>query len=179
VNASARYVENRSENVQSGLAGSEGSTGSTLSKAFAPSITVTWLGGVVTSFQRSISTSDQVTTGNTSRREQSDWNGSLSFGFKPPRSIMRLPNPIRTTVTYTTSTVTVCLLQAGSSECLPVSDSYRSAIDARLDTGISAQVRGGASFSYVVTAQRSLSREYAQTVFSVFAEIFFVSGQIR
>lgn len=179
VNASARYVENRSENVQSGLAGSEGSTGSTLSKAFAPSITVTWLGGVVTSFQRSISTSDQVTTGNTSRREQSDWNGSLSFGFKPPRSIMRLPNPIRTTVTYTTSTVTVCLLQAGSSECLPVSDNYRSAIDARLDTGISAQVRGGASFSYVVTAQRSLSREYAQTVFSVFAEIFFVSGQIR
>jgi len=60
-----------------------------------------------------------------------------------------------------------------------VSDSYRSAIDARLDTGFSSQLRGGASFSYVVTAQRHLSREFAQTVFSVFAEIFFVSGQLR
>jgi hypothetical protein len=31
----------------------------------------------------------------------------------------------------------------------------------------------------VITAQRHLSREFSQMVFSVFAEIFFVSGQVR
>jgi hypothetical protein len=179
VNASARYVENRAENVQAGLAGGESSSGSTIGKAFAPSLTVTWIGGVVTSFQRGKSTSDQVTSGNTSRRDQSDWNASLSFGFRPPRSLLRMSSDIRTTVSYVTSTTTVCLRQAGSEECLPVSESYRSAIDARMDTGFSSEVRGGASLSYVITAQRHLSREYAQTVFSVFAEIFFVSGQLR
>jgi len=179
VNANARYVETSTENQQSGRAGGEGSVGSTIGKAFSPSVTVTWMGGVVTSLQRGRATSDQVTTGNTTRRLQDDWNASLSFGFRPPRSIVRLSNDIRTTLSYVTSTVTVCLEQAGSADCLPVSDSYRSAIDARLDTGFSSQLRGGASFSYVVTAQRHLSREFAQTVFSVFAEIFFVSGQLR
>jgi hypothetical protein len=179
INASARYVENRTENVQAGLAGSEGSTAVTTGKTLSPSVSLTWIGGVVTALQHGRSSSDQLTSGNVSTREQQDWNASVNFGFKPPRSLVRLSSDLRTTMTYVTSSATVCLLQAGSDECVPISDTYRSAFDVRLDTGFSAQVRGGASFSYVITGQRHLSREYAQTVFSVFAEIFFVSGQIR
>jgi hypothetical protein len=62
---------------------------------------------------------------------------------------------------------------------VPVSESYRSTLDVRMDTGFSSQVRGGANFSYVINGQRHLSREFSQMVFSVFAEIFFVSGQLR
>ena len=179
VNASARYVQNRSQNRQAGLAGGEGSTAETLGKAFSPSVTLTWRGGIVTTLQHNTARTDGVTSGNTSRRDQEDWNASLNFAFRPPRSIVRLPNEIRTTLSYATSTVVVCLLQANATECAPISDSYRSALDVRLDTGFSSQVRGGANFSYVITAQRHLSREFSQMVFSVFAEIFFVSGQLR
>jgi hypothetical protein len=179
VNANARYVENRSENVQAGLAGGEGSRSLTVGKSLAPSLSLTWGGGIVTALQHGRSTSDQITSGNTTKRDQSDWNGSVSFGFRVPRSFLRSANEIRTTLNYVVSDVTVCLLQAGADECIPVSNSYRSALDVRLDTGFSSQVRAGASFSYVVNAQRHVSREFAQTVFAVFAEIFFVSGQIR
>jgi len=179
INANARYVENRSENVQAGLAGGEGSTSLTVGKSLTPSLSLTWGGGVVTALQHGRSTSDQITSGNTTRREQADWSGSVSFGFRVPRTFLRRANEIRTTLNYVVSEVTVCLLQAGAVDCIPVSDSYRSALDVRLDTGFSSQVRAGASFSHVVTAQRHVSREFAQTVFAVFAEIFFVSGQIR
>lgn len=179
INASARYIESTSENVQPGLAGGEGSVAETRSKALAPSVTLTWRGGIVTTLQYSTATSDGITSGNTSRRDQEDWNASLNFSFRMPRSLLRLRNEIRTTLTYSTSTVAVCLVQAGADECLPISETYRSTIDARLDTGFSSQVRGGANFSYVITAQRHLSREFSQMVFSVFAEIFFVSGQLR
>lgn len=179
INASARYVESRSENLQPGLAGGEGTVGETRSKALAPSLTLTWRGGIVTTVQYSAATSDGVTSGNTTRRDQEDWNGSLNFAFRTPQSLLRLRNEIRTTITYATSTVATCLIQVNASECLPVSESYRSALDVRMDTGFSSQVRGGANFSYVITGQRHLSREFSQMVFSIFAEIFFVSGQLR
>jgi hypothetical protein len=179
VNASARYVENRTENVQTGLTAGGGSTAVTTGTTLSPSLSLTWGRGIVTSLQHGRSQSDQLTSGNTSAREQADWNASVNFGFKPPRSLVRMTNDIRTTLTYVTSSTTVCLLQAGADTCTPVSDSYRSAYDLRMDTGFSSQVRGGASFSYVLTGQRHLSREYSQTVFSVFAEIFFISGQVR
>jgi hypothetical protein len=179
VNASARYAETRTENVQPGLAGGEGSMAESRGTAVAPAVTLTWRGGIVTSLQYSTSTSDAVTSGNISRRDQADWNASVNFAFRMPRSLVRLPNEIRATLGYSTSTVAACLIQAGTDECVPVSESYRSTIDVRLDTGLSSQVRGGANFSYAITAQRHLSREFSQMVFSVFAEIFLVSGQLR
>jgi hypothetical protein len=179
INASARYVQSRSENQQPGLAGGQGTISESRSKALAPSLTLTWGGGIVTSMQYNTATSDAVTSGNTTRRDQDDWNGSLSFAFRMPQSLVRLRSDIRTAVTYATSTVATCLVQVNTTECVPVSESYRSTLDVRMDTGFSSQVRGGANFSYVINGQRHLSREFSQMVFSVFAEIFFVSGQLR
>ena len=179
INASLRYTESSSENVQPGLAGGEGSIAESRAKALAPSVTLTWSGGIVTTVQYSTAESDAITSGNTSRRDQEDWNASLNFAFRTPASIVRLPNEIRATITYATSTTVICLIQANTSECAPVSESYRSTLDVRMDTGFSSQVRGGANFSYVINGQRHLSREFSQMVFSVFAEIFFVSGQLR
>jgi hypothetical protein len=179
INASARYSETSSENVQPGPGGGEGSTAQTRGRTLSPSVTLTWGGGIATSLQYSTATSDAITSGNIARRDQEDWNTSVNFAFRTPRSLLRLRNEIRTTLTYSRSTVAVCLIQAGTDACVPVSESYRSVMDARIDTGFSSQVRGGANFSYVITGQRHLSREFSQMVFSVFAEIFFVSGQIR
>jgi hypothetical protein len=103
----------------------------------------------------------------------------MNLGFRLPRSLVRMRSDIRTTLSVNSSVVTTCLLRAGASECSPVSDSRRRAVDLRLDTGFSPQVRGGASFSYVLTEQRQTSARYSQLTVTVFAEIFFESGQIR
>ncbi|HET7039874.1 MAG TPA: hypothetical protein VFH97_08290, partial [Gemmatimonadales bacterium] len=145
----------------------------------APSLTVTWVGGIVTTVQLGNITSEQVTSGNVTRREQRDVGATANFAFRPPRSLVRLPNDIRSTLSYNRSSTDICLVRAETVECAPVSNTRRSALDIRMDTGFSSQLRAGLSFNYVVTEQRHLSSELAQVIFTVFAEIFFVSGQIR
>jgi len=46
-----------------------------------------------------------------------------------------------------------------------------------MDTGMSSTVVGGLSFSYILTDQRHLSSRFSQYVFTVFAEINFVTGR--
>jgi hypothetical protein len=179
LNANARLTRVTSLNEQPGLAGGPSSRTENTTRAFSPSVSVTWAGGILTSLQHSRSTSDALTSGNTTRRDQDDWAGSLNFGFRPPRSLIRLQNDIRTTLSVASSVVATCLLSAGSTDCSPVSDSRRKAVDLRLDTGFSPQVRGGASFSYVLTEQRQTAGRYSQLTVTVFAEIFFLSGQVR
>ena len=179
LSANARLTRSFSLTEQPGLAGGEPSRTENTARAVAPSVSITWIGGIITSMQYSHATSDALTSGNTTRRDQEDWSGAMNFGFRLPRSLIRLRNDIRTTLSVNSSVVTTCLLPGGATECSPVSDSRRRAVDLRLDTGFSPQVRGGASFSYVLTEQRQTSARYSQLTVTVFAEIFFLSGQIR
>lgn len=179
INANGRLSETVTESRQIG-AGEGGESGTeTRQRALAPSLTVSWAGGVVTTFQLGRSKSDQSTSGNLTKRDQQDLGGTASFAFRPPRSLVRLPNDIRTTLSYNRSSTNICVVLAAATECTPVANSRRRAIDLRMDTGFSGQVRGGLSFSHVVTEQRHTSSELAQVIFTVFAEIFFVSGQVR
>ena len=176
-NTSVGYAKTRNETVQPGLAGGAGSTAETRLRTLTPTVNLTWAGGVQTSLQYSSARSDRLTSGNVNRQDQRDWNGSLNFAFRTP--IVRLPNEIRTTIQYGRTTTTVCLIQAGSGDCTPVSETYRRTIDIRMDTGISPQIRGGANFSHVLSAQREVSRETSHVVFSIFVNVYLISGQFR
>jgi hypothetical protein len=179
INANARFSETRNESEQSGVAGGEGSRSETRARAVSPNLTVTWAGGIVTNLQYNRSTSEQVTSGNVTQRLQRDLGGTASFAFRPPRSLVRIPNDIRTTIAYNRAATETCLLRVGSEECTSVSNSIRSALDVRMDTGFSSQIRGGLSLSHVVTTQEHTSSEVAQTVFTISVEILFLSGQLR
>jgi hypothetical protein len=179
LSANARVTRTVSSSEQPGLAGGEPSRTENNTQAVAPSLSITWVGGITTSMQLSRARSDALTSGNTTRRDQDDWSGAMNFGFRLPQSLVRMKSDIRTTLSLNSSVVTTCLLRVDATECAPVSDSRRKAVDLRLDTGFSPQVRGGASFSYVLTEQRQTSARYSQLTITVFAEIFFESGQIR
>lgn len=158
--------------------GGEGSSTSLTTKTVQPGFTLTWFRGVVTDFQYSRSRADQLAGGNATTSNRVDWNGDLAFGFRPPRSIVRLTNDIRTTVSLSSSITEVCLLTVGAGACSPVSDSHRRALDVKMETGFSSSVRGGASFSYVQQEQQYLSQKTSQIVFTVFAELNFLSGRL-
>lgn len=179
INANGRFSETRTESRQGGLAEGQESLTETRAHAVAPSVTITWIGGVVTAFQLNRSTTDQITAGNLTRRDQEEVGGSANFAFRPPRSLVHLSNDIRSTLSYSRSVTDVCLIRAGTTECSPVSNSRRTTLDIRMDTGFSSQVRGGLSFSYIVTEQRHTSSELAHVIFTFFAEVFFATGQPR
>ncbi|NIN11438.1 MAG: cell surface protein SprA [Gemmatimonadales bacterium] len=149
------------------------------SRMVAPSITATWIGGVVTTAHYSVATTEAVTSGNVTESERRNWGGNVSFAFRPPRSLVRLRSRIGTTLAFSSSLLAVCVQLAGSDECRTVSDSRRQQFDFRMDTGLTDALRGGLTFSYVLTDQRHTSSKLSQIVFTVFADINFSAGQVR
>ncbi len=176
--AQAQYRASRTT-LEQGLAAGSGLPAVTDSRLrfFAPSVAVTLSGGVTTGAQYSYSVSDLTAAGNTTRNERAEAAGNLRFAFHAPRSLVRLPAPIRATISASTSDARACLRPAGEPLCLPVADSRRRQADVRLDTGVAAAVVAGASFSYILTDQRHLSSRFEQYVFTVFAEINFLAGR--
>lgn len=146
-------------------------------RLFQPSVTVAWAAGVTTAAQYGLTRTDLTTAGSTNRNQRVDWGANLSFAFRSPASLARLPNPVRTTLSGSASDTRACLILAGAAECTPVADTRRRQLDLRMDTGMSATVVGGASFSYILTDQRHLSSRFSQYVFTIFAEINFVTGR--
>ena len=182
LNAQAQYRVSETR-VRQGVAGdgrvvpAAGAVTESRVRLFTPSLTIAWRPGITTGAQYGQSRTDLTATGSTTRNDRVDWGGNLSFAFRAPRSLARLPNPIRTVLSGSASDTRACLMRAGTSACTPVADSRRSQFDARMDTGVSATVVGGASFSYILTDQRHLSSRFTQYVFTVFAEINFVTGR--
>ncbi|MBI4420485.1 MAG: cell surface protein SprA [Gemmatimonadetes bacterium] len=182
VNAQARYRRTVAANRQSalrGLIGTEAPLTENRTTAISPSLTLTWVGGLITTAQYGWTLTEAVAGGNVTRSQRRDWNGAVSLSFRPPREILRLPNPLRSSLAVTASDVLVCLVPAGGGECVPVSDSRRRQADVRLDTGFSPTITGGASFGYVLTEQRHSATRFSQLIFTVFAEINFSAGQVR
>jgi hypothetical protein len=160
-----------------GTAGTVSTTSTTT--LLAPSAAVTWVGGVTTAVRYSLSRGDLVTAGNRTETNREEWSASAGFAFAIPESLARLRDRVRATLAYHASRATTCLVRLGSDDCRAVSDSRRRQLDARLDTGLSDVVRGGLSFSYVVTDQRHTSDRISQLVFSIFADINLFAGDIR
>jgi hypothetical protein len=145
----------------------------------APTITLVWPGGVTTSASYSGAKSDRITSGNTINTDQSEWRGTLGFGFRPPESLIRMRSQIRTNVSFNASKRAVCLTRAGSDECRSVSDSRRRQLTIRLDAGLSEMLRGGANLNYVVNDLRHTSDRLSQIVFSIFLDLRLFAGELR
>ncbi len=149
------------------------------SRFLTPSVTVNWIGGISTAVQYSVTEGQSVTAGNSTESDRVAWGGSASFGFRLPRSVGGLRSPIQTTFSFNASKLAVCLQRADGDDCTPVSDSRRRQLDVRMDTGFTQTLRGGATFTYVVTDQRHLSNRLSQLVFTVFADVNLFAGQFR
>ncbi len=182
LNGQAQY-RSSATSIRQGLPGTEAGGGGGTAGAdsrmrlFQPSVAVAWAAGATTAAQYGLTRTELTTAGNTNRNERVDWGANLSFAFRSPASLARLASPVRTTLSGSASDTRACLILAGAAECTPVADTRRRQLDLRMDTGMSATVVGGASFSYILTDQRHLSSRFSQYVLTVFAEINFVTGR--
>lgn len=149
------------------------------SKSMSPSLTLSWIGGLVTTGRYSLAHGEGVTSGNVTQSDREEWSGTVSFAFRPPTSLVTLRQRIQTSISFNSSLLAVCLLRRGSDDCRTVSDSRRQQFDIRMDTGFSTSLRAGLSFSYVVSDQRSTSQKLTQTVFTIFGDLTLRAGQVR
>jgi hypothetical protein len=149
------------------------------STVLTPSVTLGWAGGLTTSLRYRSVQGKTVTSGNVTESDRRDWNAVASFAFRPPESLVSMRNRIQTSISYNWSVLAVCLLRVGSDECRSVSDSRRQQFDVRMDTGFSSSVRGGLSFSYILTDQRHTSQRLSQIVFSIFGDLTLRAGRVQ
>jgi len=179
VDAQAQYRASRST-LSQGLAGSTSlpAVSDSRMRFFAPSLNVDWRSGMTTSAQWNYTVTEITAAGSMTRSERAEASGNLGFAFRAPRWLVRLPAPVRTTVSGSTSDTKACLRPATEALCLPVADSRRRQLDLRLDTGVAASVVAGASMSYILTEQRHLSSRFDQYVVTLFAEVNLIAGRV-
>jgi hypothetical protein len=148
-------------------------------QSLTPALTVTWIGGVVTTAQYTKERGDALTSGNQTLSDRTGWGGTMTFSVRTPRRLLRLPSDLRTELAVNSLDVFMCLQRAELTECSTISDSRRRQVDVRVDTAFPPNMRGGASFSYVLTDQRHTSSRFSQVILSVFLDINFLASQVR
>ena len=143
------------------------------------SFTVNWAPRVITTLGASENRTEDRRSGNLTRTDRSEMSADLTFTFRPPHEILPLPSDVRTAFRYATSVSNGCVLRAGDTTCVAITDSRRRQINFTMDTDMPPNVSAGVSVSYIVTEDAHLNRKFAQWVVAASVTVAFTAGEIR
>ncbi len=178
----ARFLYRRREtaNQQTFLGGGIPGVGAhTTERTVGPSVTVTWLGGLATTYDLSRTTSDALNAGNLFRTTRSQASANLSFAFRPPAALVRARGLIRTSARYSAIQNAVCLQTAGQTTCIPFVDSRQTQTQLTLDTDLPHSLTAGFQMAYQVNDERQFNHKTGQLVITAFVNMSTSVGQIR
>ncbi|MDP3910778.1 MAG: cell surface protein SprA [Gemmatimonadales bacterium] len=178
--AQLTYRRSETENQQPTF-GAPGSVAlaRTSERLVAPSVTLSWAGGVFTTVDVSRTRSERLTAGNLFRSTRSQENASVAFSFRPPWTLGRVRTPIRTTARYSVVGSMTCLRSAGQTSCVPFVDSRNVQAQLTMDTDLPPNMSAGLQMAYVLTEERQMNRKVAQLVITAFVQLATSVGRIQ
>ena len=178
--AQATYRRTRavSEQATFGSAGSI-SVDSSTDRALTPSLSLSWVGGILTTFDASQGRTDHVSAGNLFKSERSQQNATVAFAFRPPTAFGRWRSNIRTTLRYSVTANTQCLRNAGQTDCVPFVDSRQVQGQLTMDTELPPNMSAGIQMAYVLNEERQTNRKVRQLVITAFVQLATSVGQLR
>jgi hypothetical protein len=178
--AQAGYRRTAAANEQStfGSASSVSRARST-ERTVTPSFSLTWLGGVLTSFDASQGRMEQLAAGNLFRVERHQQNAIVAFAFRPPPGLGRWRSNIRTTLRYSVADNTTCLRSAGRADCVPYVDSRQVQTQLTMDTDLPPNMSAGLQMAYLLNEERQTNRKVRQLVITAFVQLATSAGQLR
>ena len=179
INARVGYRRSRSENAQPTFVPGFVGLNTTVEKAFTPAASLTWIGGVFTSFDVSRASSDRVSAGNLFRSERNAQNTTVTFSFRAPNISPKWRSNIRTTAGYSVAENTTCLRRAGQVTCVPYVDSRQTQAQLTMDTDLPSNMSAGLQMAYVLNEERQTNRKISQFVLTAFVQLSTSVGQIR
>ena len=150
---------------------------STTDRSLSPSVTLTWLKGVFTSFDASSQRTDQVSAGYLSHSERSSQNATLTFSFKAPSR--RFKSDIRTSAHYSLLANTTCLKTPAGPTCTPYVDSRQRQAQLTLETDLPPNMSAGLQVASITNEERNANRKTRQLVITAFINLSTSVGQIR
>jgi hypothetical protein len=180
ITAQLGYRERVSTSEQSAFGGASNTTlTSTTERSVSPSVSMTWVQGILTTFDASRIRSDQSTAGSLFHTLRDQRNAALVFSFRPPKSILPLRTAIRANAHYTLVTNTTCIQAAGQAQCVPYVDSRQSQTQLTMDTDFPPSLSAGFQMAYVVNEERQFNTKTAQLVITAFVQLTTSVGQLR
>jgi hypothetical protein len=150
---------------------------STTDRSVSPSLTLTWVHGILTSVDATSQTTDQLSAGNLFHSQRSSQNATLTFAFRAPSR--RLKNDIRTTAHYSVLATTTCLKTASQATCVPYVDSRQHQAQLTLETDLPPNMSAGMQVASVTNEERNANRKTRQLVITAFINLSTSVGQIR
>jgi hypothetical protein len=178
--AQLAYRRRETRLEQPGFGGGAGiAVTQTTDRMFAPAVSATWAGGVLTSFDGSRSRADRIAAGNLFRTAGSQRNVNVSFTFLPPFRLGRTPQRVRTTARYAVTDNTKCLRTAGQTACTPYVDSRQVQAQLTMDTDLPPNMSAGFQMAYILTDERQTNRRNSQLVITAFLQLTTSAGQLR
>ncbi|MGH7528781.1 MAG: cell surface protein SprA [Gemmatimonadales bacterium] len=152
----------------------------TSERTVAPAITLTWAGGVLTTFDATRTRRERLAAGSLFRSIRGQQNATLSFAFWPPGGAAGgWRAPIRTSARYSVTDNTTCLRSAGQTACVPYVDSRQMQAHLTMDTDLPSNASAGLQVAYVLTEERQTNRKVAQFVVTAFVQLATSVGQLR
>ena len=150
---------------------------STTDRSVAPSVTLTWLKGILTSFDASSQQTDQLSVGNLFHSQRSSQNATLNFAFRPPSRHFK--NDVRTTAHYSALATTTCLKTASQTTCVPYVDSRQRQAQLTMETDLPPNMSAGLQVASITNEERNANRKTRQLVITAFINLSTSVGQLR
>jgi len=176
--ATYRRTEAANEQATFGL-GTSVSLTRTTERALTPSLSLTWIGGVLTSFDASQGRSELLSAANLFKDERSQQNATVAFAFRPPTALGHWRSNIRTTFRYSLTGNTTCLRSAGQGDCVPFVDSRQVQAQLTMDTELPPNMSAGLQMAYLLSEERQTNRKVRQIVITAFVQLATSVGQLR
>jgi len=179
--AQVTYRRREAATEQSALGGDSAGAARTqlTERSLTPAVALTWVKGILSSFDAARLKTEQLAAGNLFRSERNQAAGNLVFAFRPPASLARMPRDIRATLRYQETRSTSCLQAAGQAACVPYVDSRQVQAQLTLDTEFPPSLSAGFQMAYLVNDERQTSRKTSQLAITAFVNLSTSVGQIR
>lgn len=180
VSAQLGFRESFTRSIQPGLTGAGDATVTENdARSLSPTVTLTWIGGLLTGFDATLERGDQIAAGNLFRTARKQYNVNLGFAVRVPTGLARLPMPIRANARFSRTRNTTCLRSAGSDECLPFVDSRQTTGNITMDTDFPPNVSAGLQMAYVLNEERQAGRRVRQIVVTAFVNLATTVGRLQ
>ncbi|MBI4542647.1 MAG: hypothetical protein HY705_06420, partial [Gemmatimonadetes bacterium] len=106
-------------------------------------------------------------------------SADLSFAFRAPPELLRLPSEVRASLRYLRSANKGCVRRTGGAGCVPTADSERREYHLTMDTDMPPNVSAAFALSYVLTEDAQVNRRFSQFIVTATVSVSFAAGEIR
>jgi len=148
-------------------------------RAVAPSLTLSWIRGILTSADYTTDRSEVVQSGSLLRTQTTTTNAYVAFAFRPPASLVKLPTDIRTNARYTVTSSLQCVVPASQTQCVPYVDTQQKQSQLSMDTEFPPTFSAGLQVAYILNQQFQLNQKTAQLTITAYVSLSTSVGQFR